>query len=56
MIAQYQKALLQLVRQMISTYTKELLDMYSDNKNEIKEIRTATDENIAEQYSTIVEI
>ena len=49
-IAQYQKALLQLVRQMISTYTKELLDMYSDNKNEIKEIRTATDENIAEQY------
>ena len=49
-ISDYTRALLKLVKQMIATYTKELLDMYADNKDEIKDIRTATDENIAEQY------
>ena len=49
-VAEYQRGLLQLVKQMISTYTKVLLDMYKDNKQEVKEIRTAADENLAEEY------
>ena len=52
-IAQYQRELLKLVQQMISTYTKELLDMYKDNKNEIRQI--AQDESIAEQYKKKME-
>ena len=47
-IAQYQRELLKLVQQMISTYTKELLGMYKSNKEEIRQI--AQDESIAEQY------
>ena len=49
-ISQYTRALLKLVRQMIATYTKELLDMYKQNSQEVKEIRTATDASLAEQY------
>lgn len=49
-VAEYQKELLKLVRQMISIYTKELLAMYKDNNAEIKEIRTAADEDIADKY------
>lgn len=54
-IAEYQKELLKLVRQMISTYTKELLAMYKDNSSEIKEIRTAQDESIADKYKKKME-
>lgn len=49
-ITQYTRALLKLVKQMTTTYTKELLAMYKDNEQEVKEIRTATDESLAEQY------
>lgn len=52
-IAQYQRELLKLVQQMISTYTKELLGMYKDNKDEIRQI--AQDESIAEQYKKKME-
>lgn len=52
-IAQYQRELLKLVQQMISTYTKELLGMYKSNKEEIKQI--AQDESIAEQYKKKME-
>lgn len=52
-IAQYQRELLKLVQQMISTYTKELLGMYKSNKEEIRQI--AQDENIAEQYKKKME-
>lgn len=52
-IAQYQRELLKLVQQMISTYTKELLGMYKSNKEEIRQI--AQDESIAEQYKKKME-
>lgn len=52
-VAQYQRELLKLVQQMISTYTKELLGMYKSNKDEIKQI--AQDESIAEQYKKKME-
>ena len=52
-VAQYQRELLKLVQQMISTYTKELLGMYKSNKEEIKQI--AQDESIAEQYKKKME-
>lgn len=52
-IAQYQRELLKLVQQMIFTYTKELLDMYKSNKEEIRQI--AQDESIAEQYKKKME-
>lgn len=53
--AWYSKELLLLVKQMVATYTKELLAMYKENKQEVKEIRTAQDENIAEQYKKKME-
>lgn len=52
-IAQYQRELLKLVQQMISTYTKELLGIYKDNKEEIRQI--AQDESIADQYKKKME-
>lgn len=52
-VAQYQRELLKLVQQMISTYTKELLGMYKSNKEEIRQI--AQDESIAEQYKKKME-
>lgn len=52
-IAQYQRELLKLVQQMIYTYTKELLGMYKDNKDEIRQI--AQDESIVEQYKKKME-
>lgn len=52
-VAQYQRELLKLVRQMISTYTKELLGMYKSNKEEIRQI--AQDESVAEQYKKKME-
>lgn len=52
-IAQYQRELLKLVQQMISTYTKELLGIYKDNKDEIKQI--AQDADIATEYKKKME-
>ena len=50
-VAQYKRDLQQLVKQMIATYTKELLAMYKDNKEEITDIRTAQDAGIADDYA-----
>ncbi len=50
-VARYARDLQQLVKQMIATYTKELLAMYKDNKEEIADIRTAQDAGIADEYS-----
>ena len=52
-VAEYQRELLKLVRQMIHTYTKELLGMYKDNKDEVQQI--AQDANIAEDYKQKME-
>lgn len=52
-IAQYQRELLKLVQQMIYTYTKELLGIYKDNKDEIKQI--AQDADIATEYKKKME-
>lgn len=49
-ISQYTRALLKLVKQMTATYAKELLDMYKQNSQEVKEIRVAEDANLAEEY------
>lgn len=48
LIAEYQRELIKLVQQMIHTYTKELLGMYKDNRQEIKQI--ATDADVATEY------
>lgn len=46
-IAEYRKSLLRLVKAMIYGYTKELLELFRDNKEELKQI--AMDEDISEK-------
>ena len=47
-IAEYKRELLKLVQKMIYGYTKEILELFKDNKTELKQMRYATDTDISD--------
>lgn len=54
LVSWYEKQLVKLVKVMVKVYEKQIFSLYSDNKEQIKEIKYATDDNIGSQSRIVL--
>lgn len=54
-VSWYEKQLVALVNLMCKTYEDKILSLYKSNKEQIKEIKYATDDNVGSQYRIIID-